>query len=175
MAKLAVFAAVLSLASGLSSLAQSSKNVAAQPQVHRQCQFADGKSIDVDYPETSGVRAFDQASGYRGARFTSNQNLITIQGRNVEAGEYDLSIVPSRGAQMLVLTRIDAERDSAGRLLSSQFAPLPMSMTRLRSPIEGFTISFDHTGGSCRLKAQWENTQAALEFAEPNTDLPLIP
>jgi hypothetical protein len=50
---------------------------------------------------------------------------------------------------------------------------VPMVITTLSSPVENFTISFDHTGGSCMMHNNWENTQASLEFTERNTDLPL--
>jgi len=48
-----------------------------------------------------------------------------------------------------------------------------MSITRLPSQIENFTISFDHTGGSCIMRMSWENTEASVEFTEKNTDLPV--
>jgi hypothetical protein len=50
---------------------------------------------------------------------------------------------------------------------------VPMSVTRLSSPVENFTISFDQTGGSCTMRMSWENTQASIEFTEKNTDLPV--
>ena len=51
---------------------------------------------------------------------------------------------------------------------------MPMSVTKLPSPVENFTISFDHTGGSCTMRMSWENTQASLEFTEKNADLPVM-
>ena len=57
---------------------------------------------------------------------------------------------------------------------SEELARVPMSVTRLSSPVENFTISFDHTGGSCTMRMSWENTQASVEFTEMNTDLPVI-
>jgi hypothetical protein len=50
---------------------------------------------------------------------------------------------------------------------------VPMSVTRLSQPVENFTISFDHTGGSCTMRMNWENTQASVEFTEKNADVPL--
>jgi hypothetical protein len=32
--------------------------------------------------------------------------------------------------------------------------------------VENFTISFDQSGGACTVQMSWENTQAAVKFAE---------
>ena len=58
---------------------------------------------------------------------------------------------------------------------SEELARVPMSVTKLSSAVESFTISFDQTGGSCMMHMSWENTQASLEFAGKNTDLPVRP
>jgi hypothetical protein len=57
---------------------------------------------------------------------------------------------------------------------SEELARVPMSVTRLSSPVEDFTISFDPTGGSCTMRMSWENTQASIEFAQKNTDVPTV-
>jgi len=57
---------------------------------------------------------------------------------------------------------------------SEELARVPMSVTKLSSPVESFTISFDHTGGSCMMQMRWENTQASVEFSEKNTDMPIV-
>jgi hypothetical protein len=57
---------------------------------------------------------------------------------------------------------------------SEELVRVPMSVTRLSSPIENFTISFDPNGGSCTMRVSWENTQASIEFAQKNADVPTV-
>ena len=52
---------------------------------------------------------------------------------------------------------------------------MPMSVAKLPSAVENFTISFDHNGGGCMMRMSWENTQASIEFTEMNTDVPVTP
>jgi len=46
------------------------------------------------------------------------------------------------------------------------FARLEMKVSRLPSPLENFTISFDQMGSSCNMKLEWETTRAAIDIAE---------
>jgi len=59
---------------------------------------------------------------------------------------------------------------------SSPLPPFPMSATTSPSPIENFEISFDHTGGSCKMLWALEksNLVLSLEFTERNTDIPVL-
>jgi hypothetical protein len=41
-----------------------------------------------------------------------------------------------------------------------------MKVSKLPSPVENFTISFDQTGTSCTMKLDWETTRASIDFAE---------
>jgi hypothetical protein len=56
---------------------------------------------------------------------------------------------------------------------SGELVRVPMSVKRLSAPVEHFTISFDDGAGSCTMRVRWERTQASLEFAKRNADLPM--
>jgi hypothetical protein len=74
---------------------------------------------------------------------------------------------------MLIINRHTGEWGIPYKYESEELARVPMSVTILSAPVENFTISFDHTGGSCTMRMNWEHTQASVEFTEKNTDLPL--
>jgi hypothetical protein len=46
------------------------------------------------------------------------------------------------------------------------FARMEMKVSKLPSPLENFTISFDQTGTGCTMKMDWETTRAAVDIAE---------
>ena len=46
------------------------------------------------------------------------------------------------------------------------FARMEMKVSRLPSPLENFTISFDQAGTSCTMKLDWETTRASIDIAE---------
>ncbi len=41
-----------------------------------------------------------------------------------------------------------------------------MKASPLSSPLENFTIAFDHAGGTCTLRLEWETTRASIAVAE---------
>jgi hypothetical protein len=46
------------------------------------------------------------------------------------------------------------------------FARAEMKISKLPSPLENFTISFDPAGTSCNMKLDWETTRASIELTE---------
>ena len=98
--------------------------------------------------------------------FVASEDLITVRATNIPASGYTISIVPNPAVWTLILNKATVYD-------SGELARVPMSVTKLFSPVENFTISFDHTGASCTMRISWENIRASLEFAERNTALPL--
>jgi hypothetical protein len=105
--------------------------------------------------------------------FVTDESLITVDGANIPAGSYTIFTVPDPDKWTLIINKHTGESGIPYKYESEELARVPMSVTRLPSPGENFTISFDHTGGSCTMRMSWENTQASIEFAEKNTDLPV--
>jgi len=90
-----------------------------------------------------------------------------VKGTSIPAGGYTFFIVPNPDNWTLIINKNTVYE-------SGEIARVPMSVKKLSTPVENFTISFDRTGGSCTMRISWENTQASLEFAKTNTDLPLL-
>ena len=142
-----------------------------------QCKFSDGKTITVNYssPRVRGRKIFGDLVPYgqvgrtganEATTFVTDEDLITVKGTSVPAGSYTILTVPNPDRWTLIINKNTAYE-------TGELARVPMSVTKVSSPVENFTVSFEHTGGSCMMHMNWENTRASLEFTEKNTDLPL--
>jgi len=185
MLKKTAFAILLVVAACVISYAQQDESKRPSPAAQAQCKFSGGKTITVDYssPRMRGRKIFGELVPYgevwrtganEATTFVTNENLLMVKGSNVPAGSYTIFTVPDRDKWTLIINKHTGESGTPYKYESEELARLPMSVTRLSSPVENFTISFDHTGGSCTMRMSWENTQASVEFAEMNTDLPVI-
>src|SRR5882724_12397990 len=154
------------------------------PAAQAQCKFSDGKTVKSDYssPRMKGRKIFGGLVPYgevwrtganEATTFVTNENLLMVKGSNVPAGSYTIFTVPDPDKWTLIINKHTGESGTPYKYESEELARLPMSVTRLSSPFENFTISFDHTGGSCTMRMSWENTQASIESTEENTDLPV--
>ena len=166
------------------SSAQEDKSKRPSPPAQAQCKFSDGKTITVDYssPRVRGRKIFGELVPYgkvwrtganEATTFVTNENLITVKGTNIPPGSYTIFTVPSSDTWTLIINKHTGQWGIPYKYESEELARVPMSVTKLSSPVENFGISFDHTGGSCTIRIGWENRQASLEFAEKNTDLPV--
>ena len=160
-----------------SSFPQNGTNNTAGEAAQAQCKFSDEEAITVDYSNQhmggrrifGGVVPYGKAwrtSIHGASTFMTDDDLVTVKGTNIPAGSYTFLIVPNPDKWMLIINKNTVFE-------SGEIARVPMSVKKLSAPVENFTISFDRTGGSCTMRIRWENTQASLEFAIRNTDLPM--
>jgi hypothetical protein len=168
---------------GVISYAQQDESKRPSPAAKAQCKFSGGKTITVDYssPRMRGRKIFGELVPYgkvwrtganEATTFLTNENLLMVKGPNVPAGGYTIFTVPDRDKWTLIINKHTGESGTPYKYESEELARVPMSVTRLSSPVENFTISFAETGGSCTMRMSWEETQASIEFTEKNTDLP---
>lgn len=165
------------------SFAQQDKGKRPSPPAQAQCQFSGGKTITVDYssPRMKGRKIFGELVPYgevwrtganEATSFVATGDLIT-KGTAVPNGSYTIFTVPKADQWMLIINKHTGEGGTPYKYESEELARVPMLVTKLSSPVENFTISFDHTGGSCMIRMAWENTQASVEFTEKNADMPV--
>jgi len=129
-----------------------------KPQRQARCKFSDGKTITVTY----------SSERIRTISLLTDERLVTVKGISVPAGDY--TIFPVRDSHNnWTLTM----RKRTGR---GELPPVPMSATTPALPVENFTVSFDHTSGSCMMHwgSEKSNVLLSLEFTQKNADLPLI-
>ena len=176
---------LLVVATCVISYSQQEESKRPSPAAQAQCKFSDGKTITVDYssPRMRGRKIFGGLVPYgevwrtganEATTFVTNENLLMVKGSNVPAGSYTIFTVPDPDKWTLIINKHTGESGTPYKYESEELARVPMSVTKLPSPVENFTISFDHTGGSCTMRMSWENTQASLEFTEKNADLPVM-
>src|ERR1017187_65598 len=165
------------------SFAQEDKSKRPSPPAQARCEFSDGKTITVDYssPRMRSRKAFGELVPYgkvwrtganEATTFVTNENLISVKGTNIPPGSYTIFTVPNSDTWTLIINKHTGQWGIPYKYESEELTRVPMSVTKLSSPVENFTISFDDTGGICTMHMGWENTQASLEFAEKNPDLP---
>lgn len=186
MLKKAAFAVLLVVATCVISCAQQDESKRPSPVAQAQCKFSGGKTITVDYssPRMKGRKVFGELVPYgevwrtganEATKFVTDESLITVEGTTIPAGSYTIFTVPNPDKWTVIINKHTNEWGTPYKYESEELARIPMSVTRLSSPVENFTISFDHTGGSCTMHMNWENTQASVEFTEKNTDIPTAP
>jgi TonB family protein len=94
----------------------------------------------------------------------SDEDSFTVKGK-IPAGSYTIFTVPNPDQWTLIINKHTGELGIPYKYESEELARVPMSVTKLSSPVEDFTISFDRTSGSCIMHMSWENTEASAEFS----------
>ena len=178
------FAILLVVATCVISYTQQDESKRPSPAAQAQCKFSGGKTITVNYssPRMRGRKVFGELVPYgkvwraganEATTFITDESLSTVEGTNIPAGRCTIFTVPNPDKWTVIINKHTNEWGIPYKYESEELARAPMSVTRLSSPVEDFTISFDHTGGSCTMRMSWENTQASIELTGMNTDLPL--
>ena len=186
MLKKTAFAILLVVATCVISCAQQDESKRPSPATQAQCRFSDGKTITVGYssPRMRGRKIFGGLVPYgevwrtganEATTFATNENLNTVKGTNMPAGSYTIFTVPDPDKWTLIINKHTGESGIPYKYESEELARVPMSVAKLPTAVENFTILFDHNGGSCMMHMSWENTQASIEFTEMNTDVPATP
>jgi hypothetical protein len=146
------------------------------PPARAVCKFADGKTITANYssPRRRGRKIFGDLVPYgevwrAGAddatSFVPNVD-VTVGDKAVPAGRYTLFALPAQTKWTLVLSKVIGEWGIPYPGANHDFERMDMKVSRLPSPVENFTISFDQAGNSCTMKLDWETTRASIDIAE---------
>src|ERR1035437_4701441 len=146
------------------------------PPAKAACKFSDGKTITVNYssPRMRGRKIFGglvpygevwRAGADEATTFVTNTNLA-VGGKNVSAGSYTLFTLPAETKWTLILSKKTGEWGIPYPGEQFDFGRMEMKVSKLPSPIENFTISFDQTGASCVLRLDWETTRASIDISE---------
>ena len=171
-----LFALCTLLILGLAAAATSTPAQVASPPAKAECKFPDGKTVHVDYssPRMRGRKIFGalvpygqpwRAGANEATTFVIDANM-NVGGKTVPAGSYTLFALPKPDSWMLIISKQTGEWGEPYPGEESDFARIPMKASKLPSPVENFTIAFDHTGGVCTMHLDWETTRAAVEISE---------
>jgi hypothetical protein len=174
MRKIGLFLAILLAA--LAAAAIPSEAQLASPAARAGCKFADGKTIAVNYssPRMRGRKIFGElvpfgevwrAGADDATSFAPNADIV-VGGKNVPAGKYTIFILPTPTKWTLIISKQTGEFGIPYPGEQYDFARLEMKVSKLASPLENFTISFDPAGTSCTMKLDWETTRASIDISE---------
>jgi hypothetical protein len=144
------------------------------PPAKTACKFSDGKTITVDYssPRKRGRKIFGELVPYgevwraganEATTFVTNGDMVVGE-KNVHAGRYTLFTLPTENKWTLIISKQTGEWGIPYPGAKYDFARTDMNVSKLRSPLENFTISFDQTGSSCTMKLDWESTRVSVEI-----------
>jgi hypothetical protein len=140
------------------------------------CKFADGKTIQVDYssPRMRGRKIFGdlvpygqpwRAGANEATTFVIDTN-VNVGGKAVPAGSYTLFTLPNADNWMLIVSKQTGEWGIPYPGETSDFARMPMKLSKLSAPLENFTISFDQSGSTCTMNLAWETTKASIAISD---------
>jgi len=170
--------AVCAFVAVLSALASTAKaqEVRPSPPAKAECKFSDGKTIHVDYssPRMRGRKIFGglvpygqpwRAGANPATTFVINSD-VTVGGKAVPAGSYTLFTLPNADNWLLIVSKQTGEWGIPYPGDSYDFARMPMTLSKLSTALENFTISFDQTGGACTMNLSWDTTRASIRITE---------
>jgi hypothetical protein len=146
------------------------------PPAKAACKFTDGKVISVAYssPRMRGRKIFGdlvplgeiwRTGADDATSFVTNSDLV-VGGKSVPAGKYTLFTLPTQSKWTLIISKQTGEFRIPYPGEKYDFARVEMKLSKLPSPLENFTISFDQAGASCTMKLDWETTRASIELQE---------
>jgi hypothetical protein len=157
--------------------AQQDKSKRPSPPGTAECQFADGKTVHVDYSRPSmkgrkiygGLVPYDKewrTGANEASTFVANTN-VDVGGLKVPAGNYTLFTVPSQKQWALIISKKTGEWGVPYPGKSEDLGRAPMRSEELSTPVEQFTISFERTSpDACTLRMDWETTRAEVSVRE---------
>ncbi len=161
----------------IASLSACAQDKASRPSppANAECQLSGGKSVKIAYssPRMKGRKIFGalvpygqvwRAGANESTTFVTDTDL-NVGGTNVPAGSYTIFAVPNADKWQLVISKKTGEWGTAYPGPSNDLARIDMKVSQLSSPMENFTISFDHAGSGCTLSMSWENTKASVDVA----------
>jgi Protein of unknown function (DUF2911) len=140
------------------------------------CKFSDGKTVHVDYssPRMRGRKIFGglvaygevwRAGANEATTFVIDTN-VSVGGKSIPAGGYTLFAIPNPDSWQLIVSKQTGEWGIPYPGAEYDLTRAPMKVSKLPSPVEDFTISFDSNGGACTMHLDWETTRASVAITE---------
>ena len=152
------------------------KSQRPSPAAKAQCNFADGKTVTVDYSSPrmksrqiyGGLVPYGQVwrTGANEATTFVTTADLNIGGKDVPAGNYTIFTIPNQGKWTLIINKTTGEWGIPYKYESADLARVDMTVSKTAGPVENFTISFHEMGTGCHMYLDWENTRATALINE---------
>jgi Protein of unknown function (DUF2911) len=179
MKKIAALTAVVLMSFAILTIptrAQVDKSKRPSPPAKADCSFADGKTIHIDYssPRMRGRKIFGGLVPFGKVwRVGANEattfvvdTSVTIDNKTIPAGSYTLFAIPSPKEWTLIVSSKTGEWGIPYPGAKYDFARMDMSVSKLASPLEDFTISFTPSHNACTMNFDWEKTRAYVRILD---------
>lgn len=158
-----------------SGYAQQDKSKRPSLPASADCTLAAGKTIHVDYssPRMKGRKIYGglvpwgevwRAGANEATTFVTSAD-VTVGGKDVPAGRYTLFAIPNQDKWTLIVSKKTGEWGIPYPGEQFDFARTDMQVSKLDSPLENFTISFDNSGGSCTMRFDWDTVRASVAIS----------
>jgi hypothetical protein len=145
------------------------------PAASASCDLGGGKTIKTDYssPRMKGRKIYGDLvpfgevwrTGANEATTFVVSSGIVVGGKTVPAGNYTIFTVPNADKWTLIINKKTGEWGIPYKYESDELARIDMKVSKLPSPLEDFTISYDKAGNGCELRMDWETTRASVDIA----------
>ncbi len=139
------------------------------------CDLGMGQTITTDYssPRMKGRQIYGGLVPYGKVWRTGANDATTfvtttgveVGGKSVPAGSYTLFTVPDANKWTLIINKKTGEWGIPYKYQSDELARVDMTVSKVSSPVEDFTISYEKTGSGCVMHLDWETTRASVDIA----------
>jgi hypothetical protein len=145
------------------------------PPVSTSCDLGGDKTIKTDYssPRMKGRKIYGGLVPYGEVWRTGANEATTfvtsvdvsVGGKKVPAGSYTIFTVPNADKWTLIINKKTGEWGIPYKYESDELARVDMKVSKLPSPVEDFTISYEKSGSGCTMHIDWETTRALVNIS----------
>ena len=174
MRKRIILPTLLTLVFTTAAFAQTGKS-RPSPAASAACDLGGGKTIKTDYssPRMKGRKIYGDLvpfgevwrTGANDATTFITSADVVVGGKTIPAGSYTLFTVPAADKWTLIVSKKTGEWGIPYKYESDELARVDMKVSKLPSPLENFTITYDKAGSGCALRIDWETTRASVDIA----------
>jgi hypothetical protein len=142
------------------------------PAASASCDLGGGKTIKTDYssPRMKGRKIYGGLvpfgevwrTGANSATTFVTSTDVAVGGKAVPAGSYTIFTVPAADKWTLIINKKTGEWGIPYKYESDELARVDMKGSKLPSPVENFTITYEKAGNGCTLQMDWETTRASV-------------
>ncbi len=172
MRKQVVFSALIAFMCSTLAFGQMGKSRPSPP-ASATCDLGGGKTIKTDYssPRMKGRKIYGDLVPFGEVWRTGANDATTfvpsvdvvVGGKTVPAGNYTIFTVPAQDKWTLIINKKTGEWGIPYKYESDELARVDMKVSKLPSPVEDFTITYDKSGNGCTLRLDWETTRASVD------------
>jgi hypothetical protein len=147
----------------------------ASPPASASCDLGGGKTIKTDYssPRMRGRQIYGGLVPYgevwrtganEATTFVTSADVV-IGGKTIPAGSYTIFTVPTADKWTLIVNKKTGEWGIPYKYESDELARVGMTVSKLPSPLENFTLAYDKSASGCTLRLDWETTRASVDIS----------